>query len=208
MSYKEELLKKLEPFFIEKGFKLIKSRDLIEKKSKDFKFQVHFLFHYRSIETAIEVALSIEHVPTERIYRKATGFSSFGTIGNEIGKLITNDDGKIKSHHSFDIIVDNQNDFDYAIEKITFIIDEIAGDYFRDYGNLYIIDKVLNDNPKVISVHRNDQYYRFPLGLIVAKLSNRDNYYELEKIYDELINDMSEMYIERYNQVKKHLNSI
>lgn len=116
-----------------------------------------------------------------------------------------NDDGKIDNSFYNDIILESEEDIKNASEEIIDLFTNIAEPYFKRYGDLEAIDRILNDNPDIISVHRNDQYNRYPLGLIVAKLNNRSNYEELKEKYDILIQEMSEIYIERYKQVKEFL---
>lgn len=190
----------------DKGYKFVKSKDVYEKKQGDFKYKVHFFSHKRSTETAIEMFVYIEHLPTAKVYKKSTSFNLLlSTIGNEVGRLRDNDDGKIQSHYSNDIILESEEDIKNASEEVIDLFTNIAEPYFKRYGDLETIDRILNDNPDIISVHRNDQYNRYPLGLIVAKLNNRSNYEELKEKYDILIQEMSEMYIERYKQVKEFL---
>ncbi|CAM1367729.1 hypothetical protein TPENAI_60277 [Tenacibaculum litopenaei] len=190
----------------DKGYNFVKSRDIYEKKQGDFKHKIHFFSHKRSTETAIEMFVYIEHIPTAKIYKKATSFNFLpSTIGNEIGMIENNDDGKIDNSFYNDIILESEEDIKNASEEIIDLFTNIAEPYFKRYGDLETIDRILNDNPDIISVHRNDQYNRYPLGLIVAKLNNRSNYEELKEKYDILIQEMSEMYIERYKQVKEFL---
>ena len=82
MSNKEKILSRIYPIAQEKKFEFIKSRNCFKKKNGDFNFKISLLFHRRSIQTAIELFISIEHIPTKYIYKKATKNSSFGTIGN------------------------------------------------------------------------------------------------------------------------------
>ncbi|CAL2094072.1 hypothetical protein [Tenacibaculum sp. 190524A05c] len=193
-------------FLKDNGFKLIKSKDVYEKKQGDFKFIIRFFSHTRSYETAIEMSIYIEHLPTSKIYKKATSFKYLvGTIGNEIGKIRDNDENEIKSHFSENIVIESEADVKEASNIILNLYDSIANPYFNKYGSLHVIDKILNDSPNIISVHRNDQYNRYSLGLIIARLNNRENYDELEKTYNELIKEMADIYIERYELVKKYL---
>ena len=210
-KYREKLYPLLSNFFNERGFILKKTKDSYEKKVGDFKYVFQLYFHHYSSELAIEIHINIYHLPTQKIHKKATGFDSFDIIGCEAGRLvnnITNKDYRITNNEYFDIIIHPEDTLDYAYEKITFILSEIAEPYFKEYGNLTVIDKVLNDKPNIISLHKNEQYFRYPIGLIVAKLNKRKNYKELEEQYDILIKEMSEMYIERYYQVKEYLKNI
>lgn len=206
--YLNEIYSHTLKFFEDRKYKLVKSKNTFEKKQGDFKFKIRLLSHTRSTETAIEMFAYIEHIPTAKIYKKATGFTLLSTIGNEIGMIENNDDNKINNSFYHDIIMLSEDEIPDASKEIMILFDTVAEPYFEKYGNLETVDKVLNDNPDVISVHRNDQYNRYSLGLIVAKLNNRKNYESLEKKYDKLIKEMSEMYIERYSQVKVSISEL
>ena len=210
-KYRDKLYPLLSDFFSSRGYFLIKTRDCYEKKFGDITYTFKLYFHHRSSELAIEIIIGIVHMPTHKIHKKATGKSYSNTIGCEAGCLIhniANKDYRITKNEYFDIIISPGDSLDYAYEKITFILYEIAVPYYKEFGSLDIIDKVLNDKPTIISLHKNEQYFRYSTGLIIAKLNNRKNYKELKQQYDILVQEMSEVYIERYNQVKDYLKNI
>jgi hypothetical protein len=204
---KSELFKSLEVYFAEKDFRLIKTKDRFENTSGSFRFIFKLLFHTRKKEIAIELFVLVEHIETERIYKDATGHIIFETIGNEIGKLLRNPDGQMSDHHSQDLIIRNLSDVKEQVHLIKKYFEEIAVPYYSQNGNLSRIDEILNNNPQKISVHANAQYFRCPKGLIVAKLNNRPNYKELEKIYDKKMESMNELSRDRYLKVKLYLDN-
>ena len=121
---------------------------------------------------------------------------------------LNNKDYRISSHYSANICIQPNDNLDYAFYKILSFYKEVAEPYYKVFGNLNIIDEILNNKPNIISFHKQEQYFRYSIGLIIAKLNNRKNYKELEQQYDILVKEMSEMYIERYNQVKEYLKTV
>ena len=198
---KEHLYLSLELIMEANGFKLKKSLSLFEKKVNDIKYVLKFLFHVRSHEIAIEVFALIYYIPAEKLYKKASGIS-METIGNEIGKLFRNPDGKMVDHRSEDICISERSELDFVVEKVLSMFNSVALPYYQRFNTIDDIDSVLNDNPTEVSVHANAQYFRCPNALIVAKLAKRQDYNELEKIYNERMSTVSEVFKERYDKVK------
>lgn len=195
----------LEPEFLELGFKYIKSKDRYEKVVDGCRLIYSFLFHRRSDEIAIEIFVLIEHIKTAKIYKKATGHSLSNTIGNEIGKIFRNPNGKMKDHTSENLIIRTERDIKQVERDIIKFFKEIAIPYYETNGSLEKIDEILNANTQEITVHSNTQYFRCPNGLIVAKLTNRLDYDELASIYDKKMEGVSDLFKNRYEAVKTHL---
>ncbi|MCU0379328.1 MAG: hypothetical protein MUC78_13825 [Bacteroidales bacterium] len=205
---KDKIFGSLIGYFAEKDFKYVKTKDCFEQRTEDFRFVYKFLFHTRKSEIAIELFVLIEHNETERIYKNATNHIVFETIGNEIGKLVRNPDGKMKNHHSIDLIISEISDVSNITSLVKKYFEEIALPYYKKNGNLNRIDEILNSKPEEISVHSNAQFFRCPKGLIVAKLNNRGNFKELQEKYDKKMEFMNELAKQRYLKVKTYLEQL
>ena len=205
---KSKIFENLIDPFKKEGFRHVISKDTFEKKTIDFTFVYKLLFHSRTSEIAIELFALIEHNETERIYKAATNHVIFETIGNEIGKLIYNTNGKINNDNSIDLMIREEFDIKITIDLIKKYFNDVALPYFKNNCSLNKIDEILNSKPEEVSVHANAQYFRCPKGLIVAKLNNRSNYKELEEKYDKKMEAMNELAKQRYLKVKAYLNLI
>lgn len=202
---KQKIFTKLESEFLELGFKFSKSKDRYEKVTNGCRLIYSFFFYKRSNEIAIEIFVLIEHIKTAKIYKKATGHTLSNTIGNEVGIIVKNPDGKMKDHRSEDLTIQSENDVNQLEKDILKYFKQVAMPYYESNGSLEKIDEILNANTNEITVHANTQYFRCPNGLIVARLINRANYDELVSIYDKKMEDVSELFKDRYEAVKTHL---
>jgi hypothetical protein len=205
---KQKVFTNLESEFLEFGFKFSKSKDRYEKISNGCRLIYSFIFHKRSDEIAIEIFVLIEHIKTAKIYKKATGHSLSNTIGNEIGKIFRNPNGKMKDHTSENLTIQNEKDISQLEKDILQYFKKVAIPYYKSNGSLEKIDEILNANTNEITVHANTQYFRCPNGLIVARLINRINYNELVSTYDMKMEDVSDLFKNRYESVKKYLTEL
>lgn len=205
---KEGIYNLIEEHVVQYNFKFNKSKGYFEKSSNGCRFIYKPLFHSRSSEIAIELFVLIEYIEAEKIYKKASGHMVFETIGNEVGKLIHNPDGKMIDHRSVDLIIRSESDIYQTAKLAKKYFEEVALPYYETKGCLKEIDRVLNENPDQISVHANVQFFRCPKGLIIAKLAGRKNYHELEKKYDEKMASMSALYKYRYEGIKDYLSKL
>lgn len=205
---REHLYKALTPEFQTENFTLKKSKDRYEKIQSGFRFSYCFLFHRRSSEVAIEQFIYIEHLETERIYKKSSGYSTSGTIGNEIGKIVRNPNDLMRDHQSMELIVKLEEDLPETIKQIKFLLKEVAIPYYNRFSSLKSLDSILNDRPEEITVHANAQYFRFVKGLIIAKLIGREDYHQLALLYDKKMKTMADVFNERYWRVREYLDKI
>jgi hypothetical protein len=85
---------------------------------------------------------------------------------------------------------------------------DIALPFYKKYSNLLVIDSLFNDPPyneMPVLVQRTGGD-RCMKGLIMAKLVERENYFELVKSFDDFI-DNNRNFLFQYNTVKKYLTN-
>lgn len=205
---KEKFFRSIDDELISNGFKLVKSKNWYEKKQADCKLILFFQFHKRSEEIAIEAFCYIQHLETEKVYKTATKHAMSHTIGNEIGKLINNQGQGIQDHSSYELIIETDTDIANASNEIIRLYEAFIKSYFKENSNLNRIDSILNDFPDQINVHSNEQFFRCPKGLIVAKLNGRENFQELEYKYDIKMAKVADLFKSRYEAVKEYLSPI
>jgi len=200
-SFLFQLNEKLNEF----GFDL--SRTYCEfTNKKDFgwcKFQIVFLVRDYGWEINIGLLMRFDVVENlfheisefERKYQKRTP-----TIGVAAFNLINSSTQKTKFELS------DENQITTVVDEIFEIFENVALPFFEKFNTLDKIDNHLNSD-------KNDtlltgSIFKGTKSLITAKLTNRNDYYELEKYYFSYYENFADgFYLPEYIRLKELLNT-
>jgi hypothetical protein len=182
------LLKELEPFFKGYGYKLVISKREFLNKDKEVELTFTLWSTLWSYGYSLQPQLHIRFLKAERIYKQFKKQSSFSfqypmIVGNQLGDLVFNEGEYLLKRQSLDLYVEQEKDIAKLKQDLKAIFTETALPFYRRYRNLDYVEQVLNapfeHYPKIC----NNIHIICRLGLILAMLTNNQNYEEIESRY-------------------------
>ena len=175
----------LEPKIQHLGFKWIKSRNLLIKKDKNGFSKFFITTTDLSYDAVTEISLSLVFcvrinavedlmmnyytVSHPKYYRQAaTHCASWGQLNGDNKK---------------ELII-NQRDTDDISDTIFDIFINEGLPFFETNSSVEQLDKLYNDNPDKVEVSIKRQSQRITLSLVLAKLTQREDYSKLIEKYE------------------------
>ncbi len=184
---KSELLKKIEERISEYGFKLNRQLSEFNRKTKAgwHKFQILFILKPDSWE--VEPAIFIRINQVEDIFHRTSGFEpkyqkGTHTIGLSLNAYV-GEMGKYK------YILTEESQIDKLASFYLSAFDEHVLPFFREYDDMNVMEKIINADP--YDPKFTGSIFKGSKGLILAKLTGRDNYDELVKRYTRYYEELS-----------------
>lgn len=200
---KNQFLDKLIPEIEKSGFKWNKSKSTFYRTTKTGWHSFIVIFKDYPDGYEVYVSIGIRNDKVENIFHLTSGFEVkyqkyTPTIGVFISEYETTKNHRYQLHLPDDIpvVVNNLID-DYS---------GIADKYYKDFDDVIVMDKLLNDSPAQYCVHKPAMPLKAQTGLILAKLSGRKNYVEVEKIYKSILEEMDDgFYLQYFNPLSINL---
>jgi hypothetical protein len=118
-----------------------------------------------------------------------------------------NADGIFRKNPFLNFYFNDEDSLNGCIDFLVYCFENAALPYFEEYDTLNKIDNALNNNPDYLSKHLVINPLRCIIGLIIAKLLNKQNYNDLMSIYDKQIQIASIEYIQEFNNLKALFNN-
>jgi hypothetical protein len=169
---------------------------------------IDLLFTKRGTTIEIEPTLKIKVKEIEDYYkpyfsRDSEYFSSIKTIGNNLFKIkkyydngLTTDPDE-KSYY----LIENPDDIVPTVNGLTNLVKTYGYRYFTDTSDTEKIDKLLNSNPKEISIHYSLYPMRAIMGVIAAFKTKSPNLNNLIAIYRSELVDAESLYKNEFDKI-------
>jgi len=85
----------------------------------------------------------------------------------------------------------------------------VAQPYYENYSSVEVIDTLLNENPLLSTPHVGGPNFRVSKGLIVARLTGRQNYPELVELYRGIVkNAAGDFYLPQFDALVEDLAAL
>lgn len=197
---------------------------IFNKGKKEFKRttngaqQIFDLFFHKENDGSIfiEPQIRIKISEIENIYHKVSieggkSRDEIFTLGNNfiaIMNYIDKGDDNGEKDINTKYMVENDSDVDVLIKVIPKRFEEYALPYFDSNSTIAEVDKLLNENPRNLSVHNLIYPIRACIGIIAAKLSNNPHFENLVSVYEEELQDANPVNKEEFDQLKRVLMEI
>lgn len=193
------------------GFIFNKGRNEFKRVTNGVQQIFDLLFYKESNGSIlIEPHIRIKIKDIEDIYHKASMKEAKYndatiTLGNNLGEIIQYYD---KGHEeggeyiNMKYLIENENDVDTLIKVIPERFEQYALPYFESNNSIAEVDKLLNENPRELSIHNLIYPIRACIGLIAAKLNHNPDFNRLVTIYDEELIDANPINKEEFIRVK------
>jgi hypothetical protein len=172
------------------------------------------IFYVYPDEILIEPVFRIKLHLIEDVYHQVTikkNEFSDGTVtlGNSLGQILKyfNNGDNIGSGEQISYVVKNEQDIEILKEVIPSRFEEYILPYFETNSSIEKVSELLNETPRDMSIHNRLYPMRACIGLIAAKLVQHKNYKELEKIYEEEMENAARGFKEEFGKLVKLLNS-
>lgn len=150
------------------------------------------LFYVYPKEILINPVFKLKLYLIEDIYHRVTQKEEqynigTDTLGNSLGQIIKFYDmgDRRGTGENISYKVENDEDIEILKKVIPERFEEYILPYFSSYSSIEQVDKLLNENPRELSIHNDSYPIRACIALIAAKLVKNPNYAELVKIYEE-----------------------
>lgn len=199
---KSELLKALDPMLKDFGFKVNKASGEFTKKNKDgwYKYQIVFLKTNGGWELKPSLLLRIDVV--ENIFHETSGFEEKYKKGTPTIGTTIEDYQADNGIYRFQLTEESQ--IDIVARELFLLFQKSALPFFEEFYSLKKIDAVLNINLSDTSL--TGSIFKGLKTLIIAKLTGRSNYKELEDFYLNYYKEFSNgFYLPDYKRLTDYL---
>ncbi|ANH81960.1 hypothetical protein A8C56_14165 [Niabella ginsenosidivorans] len=210
---KTELFEGMCGAFKEHGFDFIKRKNAFQRTTTDCVQSFYFLIHKNEDGVFIEPRWSIKIPSILDIYHKVATkekqyYEDTPVLENSLGELIEYfDNGNTTgSGKSMEYLVETEDDIQTLIKVIPKRFEKYVLSYFNKNSTVDQIDKLLNENPRKLSIHQWLYPLRACMGLIAAKIMNNPRINELVDIYEQELQDALPAYRIEFEKLKKGLN--
>lgn len=179
-------------------FHLIRSMDWFSKKKGDITQIFQVSFHNSPSGFGIILGLGIRIHEVEKIYQEACKIEkTFRSHTLTVNPALRDISKQIEYEYSLETL----DDINPLVKKLEKAFREVALPFFENNSSLNAIDKILNDEPEKESYFYGT-YLRQYYGIIVARLSGRNNYKYLTELYRKQLQEIADdFYIEGYNNI-------
>jgi hypothetical protein len=176
---KYELLKKLDEQLIKHGFKLNKKVAEFNRKTKRGWHKLQIIFILKSDGWGVEPAIFIRVNQIEEIFHRTSGFEPKYQKGTPTIGLSLNAYAGELGKYSY--LLTEESDIDKIASIYLKAVDEYALPFFDQYDNLEVMERAVNADP--YDAKFTGPIFKGSEGLILAKMTKKDNYNELVKRY-------------------------
>jgi hypothetical protein len=153
----------------------------------------------------LDAILDIYHMVAakEKKYFKFTP-----VLENSLGELIefTDNGNERGSGKNMQYLIEDDNDIDILIKVIPKRFEEYVLPYFILNSSVEKVDKLLNVNPRELTVHNWLYPSRACMGIIAAILTNNPRYVELVNTYEQELQDANPTYKKEFEDLVALLN--
>jgi hypothetical protein len=188
------------------GFRLVKNKKWFVRTvdSRTQNYQLVALDGNSGYRICPSVSVRFEEV--ERIFHKTSGFEpeyqkDTPTVGIDLWSVYGKD--------GYQMPLKQEADLETVASRVLTIFQEKAQPYFSQFSTLAAVDSAINDQPRERCIHGGLPWRRCSTGLIVAKLTGRQNYNELVSIYCEIVRkDAGGYYLPRFEALLSNLGTL
>lgn len=165
--------------------------------------------HYGTLLTVQPlIALNFESIV--EIYQKNTTFRSrpYLCLGNhllEIERFVKNGEKTERVYVNYDWELRTEEEVIEFVKQFKNYMNTVIAPYFDQNSSLNQVDLLLNENPRVSSIHNNTNPLRACVAIIAAKLNKNPKFDEILSIYDETIKKGEESYQTDYQNIRSFL---
>lgn len=188
------------------GFKLVKSKKwfLRQTDGRTEKFQLVVLNDRPGYRICPCVGVRFEAV--EQIFHKTSTFEpEFQKDTDTVGVNLWHIHGK----DGYQLPVHDESDVTPVVDRILEIFRNVAVPYFSEFSDLKAVDVAVNDHPQQKCVHRVMPSLRCSTGVIVARLTGRDDYDALVATYrEQLQQDANGFYLPPFEALVEDLKTM
>lgn len=171
------------------GFTTKMSDLTLNRKSKNQVDIMQLLVHVYGGYWQVTPHIYIRNREIEEYYDRLTNSTiDFVTIGGELSVLMTK---QLNPSEPIKYNIATESQLNYCISDISQKMNSFGEEYFEKYNNLSALDKILNDQPELRSIHMIVNPTRCIRGLIVAKLINNPKIENLIHIYSQKMEDVN-----------------
>jgi hypothetical protein len=210
---KNKLFESLRKPFEENGFLLNKADNAYERKNKESIQKFYFLVFKKDDSIYLEPRWSIKLPEILEMYHKVAMkdkkfFRDTPVLENSLGELIeyTDSGNHTGSGKSMQYLIENEEDLAILMRVIPKRFKEYVLPYFDANSTIERVDKILNENPRELSIHQWLYPLRACMGLIAARLVNNPMYDDLARIYKEELQDATTTYKLEFERLTKLLS--
>lgn len=185
---KTELLKKLNEHLTQHGFKLNRQLAEFTRRSKSGWHQYQIVFVLKDSGWDIRPAIFIRVHQVEDIFHRTSGFEpkyqkGTPTIGLSLSSYVD-------EPNKYSYMLTEESQIDELASLYLSAFDELALPFFQKYDDLDVMEKIINSDPYDIKF--TGPIFKGSKGLILAKLTKRDNYDELVRRYTHYYEQLSD----------------
>jgi hypothetical protein len=200
---KRELLRAVEEGLKDSKFTLSKSQAEFIRRSNEGWDKYQLMFLNRNEGWEINPAMLIRKNIVEDIFHCTSGFEKKYQKGTPtIGSSIENYLGERNGNYRFELAEESQ--IGVIAQKIIALFKEVALPFFSKYNTIESLDLVINEN--IADVELTGAIFKGSKGIILAKLTDRNNYKYLVEIYTKYYENFSDgFYLLRFKNLLEAL---
>lgn len=190
------VLKELEPFAVNNGFKIVRKDFALRKVYDDHTVIIDFSYNYWQDEIHLFPYVKLEFNDIHRIcedngyHLNYTAFLNLFILQIIVNGEWTEDSGWQMQYNFEDrFILYSAQDVFALMQKLNGLL-ALALDYAKEYSTLVAIDTLYNREPAFkYNPHCSGQNTHCIIGLIIAKLVGNPLYNELQTTYSNIVNE-------------------
>ena len=195
------------------GFVLNKNDKAYHRISNNCIQTFYLLIFKKDIGVYIEPRWSIKLKEILDIYHKVASkekkyFKYTPVLENSLGELIefVDNGNESGSNKSVQYLIENDRDITTLIEIIPKRFEKYVLPYFNQNSNIARVDKLLNTNPRELSIHHWLYPLRACMGIIAAQIVHNPIYNDLVNIYEEELQEANLTYKMEFEKLISVLN--
>ena len=131
------------------------------------------------------------------------------TLGNNVLDIVeyqkNEDKDKFEKKPLPKWLIENAEDVSILTKLISNYLEDFILVYFNKFSSIQSVDRLLNENPKEISVHNYIYPLRSCIAILAAKINSNENFINLVKIYEEEMKNAEEPYKSDFIKIKEYL---
>lgn len=203
----EYVLDKLIENFEEAGFKVHKGRKTLRRKNPSGFDEMECSVVDYDGEYTIEFSIAIRKNEVDDIYNQFSdsnpkSFKHTRTFLAVQYRL----EGVDKEEREF--YIKKRKNVDDALENFFEFMSTHGMAYYEKYADLKKMDEAINSDPEAPQIHIFDEMERARRGLILAKLTDNPNFEDLVDTYRKTLDGWTQIYIEEFEALIKHLKTL
>ncbi|QQS36969.1 MAG: hypothetical protein IPM56_03160 [Ignavibacteriales bacterium] len=208
------IIERLGKVFKEHKFIWSSKYDQFIRKEDDIIYIYSLSFSKKDQHIFIRPSVKMKFKKIEEIYFKAASQKdkdyqhSIITLGNTIKQIIRHFDENtdIWTNEIQEFLIENEEDTSRTVLALENLFFEYVLRYFNNYNNIESVDKLLNSDLMVLSIHNSLYPLRACIGLITAKLIQRKDYELIKSTYSSKIITSIDEYRNNFSRLVKLLD--